>query len=222
MKVVKHLLHTESGLTPISEGNVVAGTTTPPLPSARADALSLAGQLWAGKTSHTLPVTLLFASPTAGLSVSRFVYETGLALCHMLTAPVLLVDLGGSNGMLSRVYTRTHSSDSIATHAPWTIDGGTTFALARLIEPTLSLLTAVSSERFVSFLEFARTGFSAVLLDVGAVPDSVVGVLAASHCDGIVLCLRPGKSTLSEVEEARTLFAQANSKLLGFVFDEIS
>ena len=219
MKVLKKPSYPESAPLSVSAENYA---TTSLLPAARADALAIAGQLCTGKTPHPLPLTLAFATPTSGLSVSRFSYETGLALCHLLSAPTLLVDLGGTPGELSRLYTQTYGSDSIATHAPWVIVGRTTLALARIEDPALPLLHAISSERFVAFLEFARTRFSVILLDVGALPDSVVGVLTASHCDGGVLCLRPGKTTLAEVETARTLFTQTNSKIFGFVFDEIS
>ena len=222
MKIVNALFPVEPDTAPIAGGNLMADTTSTPLPKARPDALSIAGQLCAARASHVPPLLLLFATPTIGLSASLLIYETGLALHYVVSAPVLLVDLGGSSGTLTSIYARTHRSDVMTQHNPWVIEGEARFALARLMEPNVSLLTAVSSERFTSFLEFARTRFSAILFDAGSVPDSVVGVLAAGHCDGVVLCIRLGKSTLTEVETAHTLFGQANSKIVGFVFDEIS
>lgn len=202
-------------------GNHRTTVTDVALPQARADALAIAGHLWA-KSPRALPLSLLFATPTAGHSSSRLLYETGLALTHVLGAPVLLVDLVGHSGPLTKLYTQAHRSGRFKIYRPWIVEGDARFGLAHVGEVSAPLLTAISAEQFTSFLEFAHSLFPVVLFDVGSLPESVVSVLAANHSDGVVLCVRPGRSTHAEFTHARTLFAQANKEILGFILDEIS
>jgi hypothetical protein len=212
-------LHTNETAEPLQfdTGNL----ETKDLPKAKEDALRLAGQLWTGRTDRS-PLTLLFSATTVGLSVSRVVYETGLALRHLNQAPVLMVDLHGGNGELTKIGANLLRLGNLFEYPPWTIEGLPSFALARLMESETDPVSAVCLERFSSFLELARQRFSCVLLDAGSSVKSVVGLLAATHCDGVVLSVRPGKSTCTEVQNSKTAFARVNGKVLGFVFDEVS
>ncbi len=221
MNAVKNIVYANFRQTPMAEDKHRAAVSDVSLPQARHDALAIAGQLWA-KSLRTLPLTLLFTSPTVGHSSSRLLYETGLALSCVLGASVLLVDLVGHSGPLTRLYTQAHRSGRLKIYRPWILEGDARFALAYVGEVHAPLLTAVTAEQFTPLLEFAHTLFPVVLLDVGSLPESVVSVLAANHCDGVVLCVRPGKSTHAEVTHARTTFAQANKEILGFILDEIS
>jgi Mrp family chromosome partitioning ATPase len=221
VNAVKNIVYANFGKTPMAEGKHRTAVTDVSLPQARNDALAIAGQLWAS-SPRTLPLTLLFATPTAGQSSSRLLYETGLALSHVLGAAVLLVDLVGHRGPLTKLYTQAHRSGRFKIYRPWIVEGDARFALAHVGEANAPLLTAVTPKQFTPFLEFARALFPVVLLDVGSLPESVVSMLAANQCDGVVLCVRPGKSTQAEVTQARTTFAQATKEILGFILDEIS
>jgi hypothetical protein len=222
LKITTNLFHLDQSKTAEAGRSREGKPGVLELPEARGDALRLAGQLCAGRTNRSSPLTLLFSATTAGLSASRLIYETGLALLHLNEAPVLLIDLCGSDGALVRICARSIRLDSILKHPPWSVEGLPSFALACLSGPETDPVTTVGSERFASFLELAKKRFSCILLDTGPVAESVVSLLVSAQCDGVVLCVKPGKSTLTEVQDAKTAFARANAKVLGFVFDEIS
>lgn len=198
-----------------------AAAGSPVLPRATDDALRLVGQLGPGMTNRS-SLTLLFCAVTAHCRASRLVYETGLAIFHMLGAPVLLVDLRERDGDLGAVYTRSIRAKPLDGYPPWSVEGVPSFAVARLREPHEDLTAMVGSGQFVSFLEWARRQFSYILLDTGPVADSAVGLLAARFCESVVLCVRPGLSTFTEVQDTQAAFVRAQTNVMGFIFDEVA
>ena len=172
----------------------------------------------------------LLISPASAGSIWPTVESLGWALEQINAGPVLVLRLGCH----PREETATEHSQ-VTSHSPnYSLAAGD-LALEPLVAKAagspnpfvaeLALrngeaLAAISSPKFATFLQGLRAKFRFVLLEGGALEVSAESLLASQACDGIILGVRRGATSIRDVSAAKQLANRANVQILGFVFEK--
>jgi hypothetical protein len=169
---------------------------------------------------------LLICSVAQAHSCSRTAYELALGLVQMNQAPVLLVNVNSPTGRSERSTFRpdpAHPVELISLPS-----SGEDFQITdQLSQPVLianidesEAVHILSSPEFACFLAHARKRFQYILVTAPPVLRSVGSLVAAPLCDGTILSIAAHRTTLSEVQNAKRQLVGANTKIVGFIFDE--
>ena len=188
-------------------------------PNASPEALKLAIQMWASSRPEKEAQTFLFV-PVKGASASLSAADSALAMLELNRGPVMILSLREDpSELLSRV-SSFQRLEPMLQHQFWTIEGSPFFAVARIADPKQELMRSVSADCFSSFLDFVHKRFSCVLIDADDIDRSIAASLVALHCAAVILAVRAGSSTVTDVQRTQRDLARARANVLGFVLDE--
>jgi Mrp family chromosome partitioning ATPase len=169
------------------------------------------------ETSIESPFALVVSSAVKGDGKS--VCAHGLALSMAAARHrTLLVDLDHNDLTL----TAAPQMDSIAANGEAedldrfiVFDARSGLSFLSLTHDGLSALA--SKENVVAFLGRLRNRFAAIVVDAACLPDSSIGVLFASACDGVILTTREGRSVKSRDRVINELLERNGARFLGVV-----
>jgi hypothetical protein len=183
---------------------------------ANADALQFAGLLLGAAPSPGVR-TFLFASASANTPARQMIYETAVALKLIRSARVAVV-------LLSESQPETVTPDDAyllenALSRDWAANGDASLAMFYWQRREGSR-TPVPASAFALLTETIQERFDFILVDAGMVGASPEPILLAPLCTATVLLVKPGITTIAEVQSSQTLLLQARARLLGFTFVE--
>jgi hypothetical protein len=188
------------------------------------DALRLAVRLLAARQRHER--LLLFGAVGLGRSAKPLVYETVLAFLQLQEHPLLILDLEGGaaaddaaqDPFAAWPTRRLHGLQAIG---PTFADAGPVCVVRAAASGQVDLALLASVE-FAHLLEGLRERFRAVLCHASPIPEAVGGLIVARHCDGVVLSVPQGRTTLSNVRAATEQLRRVNACVLGFVMEGLA
>ncbi|MED1205190.1 CpsD/CapB family tyrosine-protein kinase [Heyndrickxia acidicola] len=80
--------------------------------------------------------------------------------------------------------------------------------------------TQLDSNRMQSILNSTLHAYDVILIDSHSILDLTDTKLLASQCDGVVLVLKKGKTSLSKAAQTRKVLEFAKANLVGVIFNE--
>jgi hypothetical protein len=183
---------------------------------ASADALQFAGLLLGAAASPGVR-TILFASASENTPARQMIYETALALRLIRSSRVAVV-------LLSESQPASLAPDSMyllesSLSRDWTAAGDASLAMFYWHHREGGR-TPVPASAFAELAVTIQERFDFILVDAGPVGSSPQPILLAPHCTATVLLVKPGITTVAEVQSSQTLLLQAKARLLGFAFVE--
>ncbi len=182
----------------------------------RADALQFAGLLL-GAPSPAGIHTILFASASADTPSRRMIHETALALRlirNSRVAEILLCESQPPSVDLDHMYLLESPLSR-----DWTATGDASLAMFYWNQKGNSH-SSVPAAAFTELSATLQQRFDFILVDAGTVGSSALPILLAPLCSSTVLLVKPGITTMAEVQASQTLLSQAQARLLGFAFVE--
>jgi hypothetical protein len=172
----------------------------------------------------------LLISPVSAGSVWPTVESLGLALERIHAGPVLMLRMGfeqPENGSVDRSLPPAEAPDYSLVAGDLALaplmtkaKGGSNPVVAEVALRNGEALAAISSPDFSTFLQGLRTKFRFVLLEGASLRYSAETLLASQVCDGVILGVRRGVTSVQEVTAAKQLASRANARVLGFVFEK--
>lgn len=79
----------------------------------------------------------------------------------------------------------------------------------------------LSSQRFMTFLENAKTKFDVIILDTPPITSVVDGAMVASKCDGVAVVVESGRASRRLVMKTKQQLIQSGAKILGTVLNKV-
>jgi hypothetical protein len=196
---------------------VQSGPDIPPEHSrAGVDALQFAGLLL-GASASTSVRTILFASASANSLAPNMIYETALSLRLIRGSRVAMILLCESK----RVDREPNSKSSLepSLSRDWANEGDSNLASFHWDRPN-SGQSPVPASAFVDLMRSIEGNFDFILVDAGTIGASPQPILLAPLCNATVLLVKPGITTIAEVQSCKALLVQAQAHILGFAFVE--
>ncbi len=180
------------------------------------DALQFAGLLL-GATASTGVRTILFASASVNTPVPDMMYETALSLRLIRGSRVAMILLSDSKPV-------AREPNSVSALEPplsrdWASEGDSSLAFFRWRRPN-SGRSPVPASAFLELIGGIEGDFDFILVDAGTIGASPQPILLAPFCTATVLLVKPGITTVAEVQSSKDLLMQARANILGFAFVE--
>jgi hypothetical protein len=167
----------------------------------------------------------ILVAPESTVPVARTVRRLSRALERLTGEPVLILEFG---------FDSNTDSSSVQTPATDICTAGGELIAERLLAPTVekspplvgrlncnhsALLPLVASGRFSQFLVALKTKFRFVMIEGRSLKDSSIGLLLAQACDGVVMTVEYGRTSVRAVVAAQKAARRANVRILGFVLE---
>jgi hypothetical protein len=161
------------------------------------------------------PPSLLFASASAGTPSLPLVHSLGRAINELYGSRIAIVSFSEE----SRPIALDSNVDAPIAAENWTITGNNEFLLA-FWNAGATLPSGKKGVTFSGLITQIRDHFDLVLVETGEVLSATHTTMVAASCSGIVLLIRPGVTTIREIQQSKTLLARTNSAIIGCAFVE--
>ena len=179
---------------------------------ANADALQFAGLLLGAAAP---PGTILFASASENTPSRQMIQETARALRLIRSCRVAVALLSESEP--EQVAPDDQYLLEASLSRDWTAIGDASLAMFYWHRRPEGR-TPVPAAAFAELAASMQGRFDFILVDGGTVGTSAQPVLLAPLCTASVLLVKPGITTITEVQTSQTLLLQTHARLLGFAF----
>jgi hypothetical protein len=163
---------------------------------------------------------LLFVPVSTSTDVSPLVDDVVLGLLELHEGPLLVMDLrvaqAGARVRKPRV---DYQDDEDAMGVGWGVGASSAVGLAHPFAGRVDTVRHAASSDFSALFARARARYAYVLCTADAIAVSVETVIAAALCDGVVLSVRPGQTTRSNMQRIADQLQRAHTHVIGFVVD---
>jgi hypothetical protein len=222
-KVILHL-RMPSWLQVLAEGIFPGLESVAARPQLGSDVIGVAAQICNLRKQSGKCFSLLTVPTSEHQSAAKLVTELATALGQIDGKSVLVVEFSSAR-IREFPGTTLISSHETALTSTTTHDDlfeenqMMHFVKATLCGPNADPVASACSEAFAAFLAAAQKRFSYILIEVPSATSSIVSLLIAPHCDGVLLTVGKGKSTISGVEKVMAAMQRAKARVIGYVFD---
>lgn len=203
-------------LTPITESSRTLKRSEVPslskrfsytIPTPASDVQQVAAFLTSGRDGSSV---YAFVPSSLEESASDLVYRLALSMAQTESKPVLIMALNPSGSF---------SSDQTINIDDFTPQCNVPVVIAKPMHSPLNS-SPLSSEEYEEFLRRSRDHFSSILVDVPSLSESVVGLLIAPHCNGIILTASKENTRKVDVQSSLKKLRQLSAPVAGFVLLE--
>jgi len=157
------------------------------------------------------PPIVMFVPVSPGMPVSALVRTIAVAVRDVQRYRVALICLSGKS---LRFPLDTFEHAQSAGIQDWMLAETSQVTIVYRTEHT----DVVSADEFAGLLSRIRGQFDFIMVEAGSSPSTPQTFVVVPYCSGIVILVRPGITTVREVEQTQSKLTQARAKLIGCAF----